>query len=199
MKSAMPYYGITAVPFRRACRDVFAGHPLASASEWRAVIQALWREDRFREERYAALELAKQPRYKVFQTLDTLPVYEEFITTGAWWDVVDDTATHLLAGLLRAYPVEVKPVMLDWSRRPDLWLRRSAIICQVSFKRGTDLDLLYRCIEPNLADTTFWLRKAIGWALRAYAWIDPDEVRRYVGEHESELSGLSKREALKNL
>ena len=44
----------------------------------------------------------------------------------------------------------------------------------------------------------FFLRKAIGWALRQYAWTDPKEVVRYVKAH-AELSGLSKREALKNV
>ena len=89
--------------------------------------------------------------------------------------------------------------MLRWSTDGNLWKRRSSIICQVSFKRGTDLELLYACIEPNLAGGDFFIRKAIGWALRQYAWSDPDEVRRYVSTNEARLSGLSRREALKNI
>ena len=68
-----------------------------------------------------------------------------------------------------------------------------------SFKGETDLKLLYANIEPNLQDRDFFIRKAIGWALRAYAWTDPREVARYVREHEDRLSGLSRREALKNI
>jgi 3-methyladenine DNA glycosylase AlkD len=86
--------------------------------------------------------------------------------------------------------------MLAWSRSDDLWKRRSAILCQLTFKKDTDLELLYAAIEPALASKEFFLRKAIGWALRQYAWTDPREVRRYVREHEKELSPLSKREAL---
>ena len=59
--------------------------------------------------------------------------------------------------------------------------------------------LLYANIDPNLADRRFFIRKAIGWALRAYAWTDPSQVARYVREHEHLLSGLSRREALKNV
>jgi 3-methyladenine DNA glycosylase AlkD len=33
-------------------------------------------------------------------------------------------------------------------------------------KERTDLTLLYDCIEPSLASREFFLRKAIGWALR---------------------------------
>jgi 3-methyladenine DNA glycosylase AlkD len=89
--------------------------------------------------------------------------------------------------------------MLKWSRSPNLWKRRAAIICQLGFKRDTDLDLLYACIEPSLSSKEFFLQKAIGWALRQYAWTDPREVARYVRERGNELSRLSQREALKNI
>jgi len=74
-----------------------------------------------------------------------------------------------------------------------------AILAQLGFKADTDLDLLYACIEPNLADTDFFIRKAIGWALRQYAWTNPREVRRYVNANRARLSPLSVREAMKNI
>ncbi len=79
----------------------------------------------------------------------------------------------------------------------DLWKRRTAILSQNTFRERTDSALLYACIEPSLSDTDFFARKAIGWALREYAKTDPREVVRYV-EHQG-LSGLSRREALKNV
>jgi 3-methyladenine DNA glycosylase AlkD len=45
----------------------------------------------------------------------------------------------------------------------------------------------------------FFLRKAIGWALREYAKTDPSEVRRYVTAHAKQLHPMSRREAMKNL
>jgi len=80
-----------------------------------------------------------------------------------------------------------------------MWKRRTSILCQLGFKADTDLDLLYSCIRPSLGSKEFFLRKAIGWALRQYAWTNPGEVRRYVQAHENELSALSMREALKNI
>ena len=74
--------------------------------------------------------------------------------------------------------------MRKWSRDPDLWKRRVSITCQLGRQDETDLRLLYDCIEPNLADREFFIRKAIGWALRDYAWTDPNEVERYVRENE---------------
>jgi 3-methyladenine DNA glycosylase AlkD len=198
MKSEMPYRGISAPDIRAITKKVFAAHPPASCDEWRAAVLDLWRGAHFREERYAAIELLGDRRHKDCRTLNVLTVYEELITTGAWWDYVDGVA-GLVGNLLRSHPAQVGPVMRAWSTDQDMWKRRVSIICQISFKKDTDLDLLYANIEPNLADRRFFIRKAIGWALRAHAWTDPKEVARYVAANEARLSGLSKREALKNI
>ncbi len=199
MKSAMPYYGIAAPDQRRVCREVFAAHPLDGFDAWRDTVLALWRGARFREERYAAIDLTGDGRYRTHQTLATLPMYEEIVVTGAWWDYIDAIAINRLGPLLRKYPRPMKQEMRRWSRSGDLWKRRASIICQNNLKAETDLPLLYACIEPNLGDRDFFIRKAIGWALRAYAWTDAAEVLRYVRAHEPELSALSRREALKNV
>jgi 3-methyladenine DNA glycosylase AlkD len=198
MKSTMPYRGVRTPQLRAICRRVFAEHPLASSEEWQAAVLELWRRARFREERYAAIELAAQRRYAEFRTASVLPMFEEMIVTGAWWDYVDGVA-QLVGRLLRSQPRQMRPVMRAWSKDENLWKRRVSIICQTSFKQDTDLELLYANIEANFADRDFFIRKAIGWALRAYAWTDPVEVARYVRLHEARLSGLSRREALKNI
>lgn len=198
MKSAMPYLGVGAVPLRKACREVFAPLDFRSAATWRRAALAVWRGARYREERYGAIELTGVGRFDRFQDMAALRMYEEMIVTGAWWDLVDGIAGHRLGLLLRRFPREMRREMLAWSRSDDLWKRRSAILCQLTFKGDTDLGLLYAAIEPSLPSKEFFLRKAIGWALRQYAWTDPREVRRYVRAHERELSPLSRREALKH-
>ena len=198
MKSAMPYYGVQAGDQRRIYREVFARFALRDFAQWRDTVLCLWRKARFREERYAAIELTGYKSYAAFQTVETLPLYEEMIVTGAWWDLVDGIAIHRIGGLVRRYPEIMKPQMRAWSLCDNLWKRRSAILCQVTFQAATDLPLLYECIEPALASKEFFLRKAIGWALRQFAWTDPNEVIRYVRFKRSELSPLSKKEALKN-
>jgi 3-methyladenine DNA glycosylase AlkD len=199
MKSAMPFLGVSAPALRRVCREVFAGLDVPTASAWRRTALSLWRGARFREERHAAIELTGVRRFRPFQDRRALPMYEEMVTTGAWWDYVDVIASHRLGPLLRAFPREMRREMLAWSRDDDVWRRRSAILCQLTFKKDTDLDLLYATIEPSLGSKEFFLRKAIGWALRQYAWTDPAEVRRYVRRNEARLSSLSRREALKNV
>jgi 3-methyladenine DNA glycosylase AlkD len=198
MKSAMPYRGVSAPILKRLCRDTFASHPLATPADWQQVALDLWRNASFREERYAAVLLTQARAYRAFLTLSSVPMLEEMIVTGAWWDFVDTLAGHNLGDILRANPRKMKPLMRRWARDTDMWKRRSAILCQLGFKRETDLELLYDCIEPNLPHKDFFIRKAIGWALRQYAWTDPKEVRRYVKANTDRLSPLSVREALKN-
>jgi 3-methyladenine DNA glycosylase AlkD len=197
MKSAMPFLGVQAAPRRAALRRVFADHRIDSAPEWRRAVLSLWREAEYREERYAAVELSGYHYYRDFQTLYTIPMYEEMVVTGAWWDLVDELATHRVGALLAAFPDSMRPLMLEWAADADLWKRRTAILCQNRFKSRTDTALLYACIEPSLSDNDFFARKAIGWALREYAKINPGEVVRYV--RAKGISGLSRREALKNI
>jgi 3-methyladenine DNA glycosylase AlkD len=198
MKSTMPYYGINSPQVKAICARVFVEHPFPSCLEWRDAILDLWRGALYREERYAAMRLIALKRHRECVTPALMPMLEEMIVTGAWWDYVDEIA-HVVGDLLRSHRKEMGPIMRAWSKDPNLWKRRVSIICQISFKRETDLELLYANIGPNLADRDFFIRKAIGWALRAYAWTDPKEIARYVREHEDELSGLSRREALKNM
>ncbi|MFG1964270.1 DNA alkylation repair protein [Nonomuraea sp. NPDC049028] len=197
MKSDMPFLGVQAVRRRAVLRRVFSAHRIGTAPEWRRAVLGLWREAEYREERYAAIDLTGYHHYREFQTLYTVPMYEEMIVSGAWWDLVDELATHRIGGLLTAFPDSMRPLMLDWARDGDLWKRRTAILSQNRFKARTDTALLYACIEPSLSDNDFFARKAIGWALREYAKTNPAEVVRYV--RAKGISGLSRREALRNL
>jgi 3-methyladenine DNA glycosylase AlkD len=199
MKSEMPYLGIQTPLLRAAVRGVFAAHPILSFEDWRDTVLALWRGAKFREERYAAIGLASHKPYARIHTLEALPMYEEMIVTGAWWDYVDSIATRQLGLILRSFPRPMAETLREWANGTDMWKRRSAIIAQLNFKAETDLELLYDCIRPSLAEREFFLRKAIGWVLRQHARTDPAEVRRYVKALDAQLSPLSKREALKHI
>jgi 3-methyladenine DNA glycosylase AlkD len=199
MKSAMPYYGAPAPLTKRVFAQVLHDHPLGDRESWLATISALWNDATHREEWYAALALAGHQRYLDYQDPETLDLYRELVVSGAWWDVVDALASHRVGPILRAHHDEVRPTIVAWSTDPDMWLRRTSIICQLGAKQSVDLDLLTACIEPNLADREFFIRKAIGWALRQHAWTDAAWVQDYVRRQGDRLSPLSRREALKNV
>jgi 3-methyladenine DNA glycosylase AlkD len=198
MKSAMPYRGVASPGVKAVVAAVVAEYPLTARDTWRDAALRLWREAEFREERYVGLGILGHRRYAHWRDSSMLPVYEELITTGAWWDFVDEIASRHVGPILLAEPTTVSPVVRGWINSPDMWLRRSSIICQLGAKDAVDLELLTDAIEANASDREFFVRKAIGWALRQYAWRDPTWVRAFVDDH-PELSGRSRREATKHL
>ena len=94
----------------------------------------------------------------------TVPLYEHLIRTGAWWDLVDVLAADRIGLVLHRHAHELAPLMRAWAVDDDPWIRRTAILSQLTFREDTDTALLRDCIEPNLDDPSFWIRKAIGWA-----------------------------------
>lgn len=194
MKSVQPCLGVRVPEVRRLTSALAREHPPASVAQLGEAAAALWRGATHREERYAAVALTGLPIAR--GALELLPLYEEMITTGAWWDHVDGVAPRVRE-LLLAHPGTMAPLLRDWARSPDRWLRRSAVIAQLGARDRTDRALLTEVIEVNATDPEFFVRKAIGWALRDLARTDPDWVRRFLAEHE--LSPLSRREAAKHL
>lgn len=95
--------------------------------------------------------------------------------------------------------------MVAWASDADMWLRRTAHHhCQLGSKADTDLSCCSTLSMPTSEGTRygseFFIRKAIGWALRQPC--SPGrrvELRTFVAERRHQLSGLSQREALKHL
>jgi 3-methyladenine DNA glycosylase AlkD len=68
------------------------------------------------------------------------------------------------------------------------------------WKDAIDREWVFAACLARAGHPDFFIRKAIGWALRDLAWVDPDAVVAFVeGPGAAVLSNLSKREALKNI
>lgn len=192
MKSTMPFLGVRVPATRTIARRI--GAELHDASAVRRAARSLWDSAGYREERYAAMALLGLP--VVHGDPANVELVEHMVRTGRWWDITDELA-HRLADLHDHHPARAAEVVLTWCRDPDLWIRRIAILSQLGRRARLDREVLSATIAPNLDDPDFFLRKAIGWALRDYARVDPDWVLAYAARHE--LSPLSRREALKHL
>lgn len=199
MKSAMPCHGLSSPDLKALLRPHLKAFAPADRDEWEATVRTWWDDATHREERYAAIALARHRVARPWQDLRSLELYRHLVVTGAWWDVVDVIAAHLVGGVLAGHRAEATPVLRSWAVDADVWLRRTAVICQLGAGADTDLDLLTFAVERNADDPSFWLRKGIGWALRQYARTDPAWVRAYVDLLGDRLSGLSRREATKHL
>ncbi len=187
----LPFLGIRRPVVRRTARSLAKG---TDADVLLATVTTLWDDATHREQRYAAQDLLGLAWAR--GRLDLLELHHHHVVTGAWWDHVDETV-HRISDLVAAHPAAMAPVLTEWSTDQDRWLRRTAILGQLGLRDRVDLDLLTTVVEPNHEDPEFFVRKAIGWALREVARWNPDWVRAYVDTHD--LSPLSRREALKHV
>ena len=192
MKSEMPFLGVRVPEVRRIVRAA-ASHT-ADAAMLRTAASELWDAAGHREERYAAMQLLGLRSSRA--EWENVALVEHMVRTGRWWDITDELA-HRVAELHDVLPRETADLVRRWSTDAELWVRRIAILSQLGRGDRVDRELLAELIEPNRLDPDFFIRKAIGWALREYARIDPEWVRGYVDRHQ--LSPLSRREALRHL
>lgn len=196
LKTDMPFFGVKTPERKSISVELGRRWVPTTAREYERLVLALWREPQ-REHKWLALGVAE--RHKRFIDLPALPLYRRLIVEGAWWDLVDGVAANLIGKVLLDHRADLTPTIRDWLEDDCMWLRRTAIISQLNHKAATDVELLFECCAARAHETEFFIRKAIGWALRQYARTDPEAVRRFVHQHDGELSGLSKREALKHL
>ena len=195
MKGHFPFFGVQAGARRAAHRPVVASLAGASGDELVAFADACWAEPERELQHTAADALRKHGKALEARHLVDL---RRLIVTKSWWDTVDALAAHCVGSLVTANP-ELADDMDAWIDDDDFWVARTAILHQLNYKERTDADRLFTYADRRAADTEFFIRKAIGWALRQYARTDPDAVRAFVTSRQDTLSGLTRREAMKHL
>ena len=190
MKHRFNYLGIGTPARRAACAELvrsFEGNPVPAA-------KALWKLDE-REYQYVAVDLLRRHVRRLEES--DLPALEKLVQTKSWWDTVDALAPTIGEIVHRDRALAAR--MDDLIAADDFWLRRIALLHQLAWKDETDERRLFRYCLQCADEKEFFIRKAIGWALRQYARTAPDAVRRFVDAHRDRLSGLSVREATKHL
>lgn len=192
MKGKFAFLGMKSALRKQLTRDFVKTNGLPAKEYLAAFAQQMWAFPQ-REMQYAALDILIKWKNKVGPEM--LPVYQRMVQEKSWWDTVDLIASHLLGALVQNHP-ELRSTMDDWSTAENMWLRRVAILHQLKYKDAVDEARLFAYCEKNMADSEFFIRKAIGWALREYSRQNEAAVREFVKNH-PDLSGLSQREALK--
>jgi len=188
------FYGIK-TPLRRTLSKAFyKANPIKDHTELSTIVKECFNEPQ-RELHYFAIEL--MGHHKKLWSKKTLPLIEWMITHNSWWDSVDSTNTHVISKFFLAFPEFIDEYTYKWNRSSNKWLKRMSILFQLTYHEKTNTTLLTNYIEHCQLEEDFFIRKAIGWALRAYANTDAKWVIKFVKTH-PQLSNLSKREALKH-
>ena len=193
MRDQFPYFGLPAPRLRLISRTVrpLLAHP--TQTQLTELVTRLWAMPE-REFQYYALDEIQ--RHTQICRIDFLETLETLIVTKSWWDTVDVLSRHGAGALVARHP-HLRSEMGRWLRSNNMWLVRSAILHQERYKVHTDSDWLFAACLHHAGNPEFFIRKAIGWALRSYASVDLAAVQHFVEIHDAQLSGLSKREALK--
>jgi 3-methyladenine DNA glycosylase AlkD len=195
MRDQFPFLGMLTAQRRLLSRGVAAALPHPTEEDLRTVALRCW-ELPEREYQYFACDWLRQ--HVAVCGAGFLATVRTLVTTKSWWDTVDPLAARVVGPIVTRHPTTLS-TMDDWAMDDNLWLARTAILHQLTYRERTDPDRLFRYCLARCGHRDFFVRKAIGWALREYGKTDPDAVRRFVRANAANLSGLSVREAMKNL
>jgi 3-methyladenine DNA glycosylase AlkD len=188
------FYGIKTPLRRQLCKAFYKTHPIKDHTELSKLIKECFNEPQ-RELHYFAIELLGH--HKKIWSIKTIPLIEWMITHQSWWDSVDSTNTHVISKFFLLHPEHIEACTSKWNQSSNKWLIRMSILFQLTYKTKTNTNLLSRYIENSQLHEDFFVRKAIGWALRAYAYTNKKWVVQFVKAHPL-LNNLSKKEALKH-
>lgn len=195
MKNHFTFLGIKTENRRAILKKNWENHKQEVKTNYREICWALFNKKE-REFHQCAIDiLVKEIRKKY--VIEDIQLIEKFITTHSWWDSVDVFAKYILGVYLQHFPSETLKTVERFSNSENMWLNRSAILFQLSYKKETDFDLLKSVCEQHKDSKEFFIQKAIGWALRDYSRFNPNGVMEYVNS--TQLKPLSQREALRNI
>jgi len=195
MKNNFTFLGIKTEKRRTIFKSIYEQNKTEVKSNFRTVAWELFQKKE-REFHQCAIDLLVKELKKNY-VLEDFQFIEKLIITNSWWDSVDTIAKYLLGGYLNQFPSETLKVIERFSNSGNMWLNRSAILFQLSYKEKTNFELLKSECEKHKHSNEFFIQKAIGWALRDYSRFNPNDVTVYVNG--TNLKPLSSREALRLL
>ena len=195
MKDLFPFFGIKTDERRAIFKSLCKKHQTEINSNVRAIGWELFLKKE-RELQYCGIEILLKNLKNDYQVED-IQWIEKLLITNSWWDSVDTISKFILGDYLQQFPNEIPTVVKRFSSAENIWLNRSVILFQLGYKSKTDFRLLQSLCIQHSHSNEFFIRKAIGWALREYAKTEPEAVREFVLQ--TNLKPLSKKEALKNI
>jgi len=194
MKNNFSFLGIKTEKRRAIFKSIYEQNKTEIKSNFRTIAWELF-QMKEREFHQTGIDiLVKESKKNVFEDIKLI---EKLIITNSWWDSVDTIAKYLLGDYLQQFPLETLKVIERFSNSKNMWLNRSAILFQLSYKEKTNFEILMSECEKHKHSNEFFIQKAIGWALRDYSRFNPTSVKAYVNS--TNLKPLSHREALRLL
>lgn len=199
LKSQREFLGVSVPVARKVIRQEVQNHDVRFHDDVMAVAECCWEHPSFDARRAACEVLAL--RSDVLVPADLVAI-EAILRDAETWAIVDVIAAKSVGSIMRRHPADAGPVLDRWAADPDsFWIRRSALLALLDDLRAGagDWDRFCRYADSMLDEKEFFIRKAIGWVLRDTSKKRPDMVWAWVEPRLDEMSGVTRREALKYL
>ena len=191
MKDKFRFLGVRATTRTEIYKKYFPDTRKTKIIDW-DFVESCWNKEE-REFQYVVVYYLKA--MQKFLKREDISRLKYLIVTKSWWDTVD-----LLAKVIGSLVIRIEgydQIMLERSKDSNIWLKRVAILYQLSLKEKVDKQILERILVGNLGDSEFFINKAIGWALRDYSKYNPEWVREFIKKNKDNMANLSIREASK--
>jgi 3-methyladenine DNA glycosylase AlkD len=199
LKNQYEFLGIK-TPVRRAfTAKVIRRQKGAIAADLLRSARLLW-ECPEREYQYVAIDLLGR-HVRALNTRQ-IPALFRLVKKKSWWDTTDSFAAGVIGPIVRNARLkspDIQRVMDKALQSPNMWVRRTAILHQLGWRNETDSQRLFGYAIACGQEKEFFVRKAIGWALRDYARHAPGEVLAFLRANRDGLSTLTVREAAKHI
>lgn len=191
MKDKFRFLGVRGTTRTEIYKKYFPDTRKTKIIDW-DFVESCWNKEE-REFQYVVVYYLKA--MQKFLKREDISRLKYLIVTKLWWDTVD-----LLVKVIGSLVIRIEgydQIMLEWSKDSNIWLKRVAILHQLSLKEKVDKQILERILVGNLGDSEFFINKAIGWALRDYSKYNPEWVREFIKKNKDNMANLSIREASK--
>ncbi len=197
LKSPYKFYGVRKPLIDQIARQFMRQNRNISPEEIIGLANTLWKSS-YHEQKSLAIALLNNFSNK--WDTRTIKLVDRMIDDVTGWDHLDELAIHVLGPLIHRGFAPVG-YLEECSLAANFWKRRAALIAQITFlRRGQGdiklhLDLCYKL----MSEKEFFIRKAIGWSLRELAKAKPQTVFDFLVRYKGQVSGLTFREASRNL
>jgi len=192
MRNKFEFFGIKSKTRRQSTRELIRAENRPPYNKLNQLIKKLWQFQQ-REYQYFGMEILE--KYKKNFKPDIIDLFVHMITHKSWWDTVDMIAKKLVGEYFKIFPNERDKNIEEWLNSDNLWLQRTTLLFQLSYKQKTDVKLLFILIKRLKSIDEFFIQKAIGWSLREYSKVNPNVVEKFIKDNN--LSKLSSKEGLK--
>jgi 3-methyladenine DNA glycosylase AlkD len=189
------FYNVGTAAMRALARSIHARH----RDDW-SVDDAMRFADALLPDQYLetkSVGIEVVARYRRSFTPRLLPRWKRWLSNNysANWATTDAICGVLIGPLLVQHRA-LAPQMVDWSRHPNMWVRRASAVALIPLVRAGAHHIAYEVARRLHADDGDLIQKAVGWMLREAGKTDATRLEIYLRQNGPTIPRTTVRSAI---